>query len=99
MARITISAEGLRVEPSSRRLRLPMRLFGFPELNIPWDELDLIEAVTGVLPLSNGVLFSVRGRRLIWWCRSSEEAAEVLEQVFRHAPEKIRPNRSRRRVF
>lgn len=96
LVRLTIGSQGFDVESSSRYLRPLLRVFGLSPLSFRWDEVDEVSPRRGLFPsrpLSNGVSFVVRGRTMIWWAPSKDEAARILAEVGEVAPETASPGR------
>jgi len=98
-ARLTISAEGLAVRPSSTRFRRLLLLLRVPILNVLWADVERIEEVRGVMPMSFGTSFVIDRKRLIWWCKSSDISDALMEELARYAPEKIARKEKRKLVF
>jgi hypothetical protein len=77
------------VRPSSGLFRRLLVFLGVPELDFSWADVDQVEAVRGVLPMSFGVEFLLHGKRLIWWCRTLDISRALMDQVSQYVPEKV----------
>ena len=89
LARLAVSPRGLALEPSSTTFRRLLIFLGVPVLDLSWAEVDQVEEVRGVMPMSAGVTFLIHGKRLIWWCKSSGIAKALIEEVSRYVPERV----------
>jgi hypothetical protein len=98
-ARLTVSSEGLAIEPSSTRLRRLSLLLRVPVLDVSWAEVDHVEEVRGVMPMSFGISFVIHGKRLIWWCKSSDISSALMNEVSQYVPGKIVGHKRRKLVF
>jgi hypothetical protein len=58
-------------------------------LDRSWSEVDSVEEIRGVLPMSNGVALVISGKRLIWWCPSPDMAEKLMGEVSRYIPGKV----------
>lgn len=98
-ARLIVSSEGFAVRPSSTRFRRLLLLLRVPVLDVSWAEVDHVEEVRGVMPMSFEISFEIKGKKLIWWCKSSEIANALMEEVSVYVSGKIVRHKKRSSFF
>lgn len=100
-ATLTMGPEGIAIKPSSSNAAAKMifRVVRFPGVNILWDDIDRVEEVRGILPMSHGVYFATGSKRLIWWCKSTDVAEAVMAEVSQFVASKVVHQEKRRLVL
>src|SRR6266516_1669080 len=77
-AELTVTREGIHLESHLKRPRLVWRVIGVRTRDFAWEEIQTIDWVYGLLPLSSGIRLKVKGPRLIFWAMTDERAQAVL---------------------
>ncbi len=94
LVRLTLDQRGIGIRPAHRLLSGFLSLFGLADLHFEWSEIESVERRSSSLPPwlpTNGVIFRIGRRRLIWWSKTGAEADSVLAEARAFGPARLSP--------